>query len=174
MVGSIAFYSLRVGFRIGGGGARPRSVDRLSGHACRQAGERRSADQPGGGNANDATLDSLPDQVTCVFQETQLVSDSTGDNIRFGKPDASLEEVERIARVAGAHDFIAALPEGYDTKLGTSMSKLCVGQKQRIAIARGLLPDSCILILDEPTFALDPENQEYLVRSLRRQPAISW
>ena len=120
-----------------------------------------------GGNANDATLDSLRDQVTYVFQETQLVSDSTGDNIRFGKPDASLEEVERIARVAGAHDFIAALPEGYDTKLGPSMSKLCVGQKQGIAIARGLLPDSRILILDEPTFALDPGTEEYLVRSLK-------
>ena len=110
MVGPIAFYSLRVGFRIGGGGARPRRVDRLSGHARRQAGEVLRY----GVNANDATLDSLPDQITYVFQETQLVSDSTGDNIRFGKPDASLEEVERIARVAGAHDFIAALPEGYD------------------------------------------------------------
>ena len=120
-----------------------------------------------GVNTNDATLDSLRGQVTYVFQETQLFSDSIGDNIRFGKPDASAEEVERIARVAGAHDFIAALPQGYDTKLGTSMSKLSVGQKQRIAIARGLLRDSRILILDEPTSALDPETEEYLVRSLQ-------
>ncbi len=120
-----------------------------------------------GVNVNDATLDSLRDQVTYVFQETQLFSDSIGDNIRFGKPDASMEEVERIARIAGAHDFIAALPQGYDTKLGASLSKLSVGQKQRIAIARGLLRDSRILILDEPTSALDPETEEYLVRSLR-------
>ena len=120
-----------------------------------------------GVNANDATLESLRGQVTYVFQETQLFSDSIADNIRFGKPDASAEEVERVARIAGAHDFIAALPEGYDTQLGTSMSKLSVGQKQRIAIARGLLRDSRILILDEPTSALDPETEEYLVRSLQ-------
>ena len=119
-----------------------------------------------GVNANDATLESLRGQVTYVFQETQLFSDSIADNIRFGKPDASAEEVERVARIAGAHDFIAALPDGYDTRLGTSMSKLSVGQKQRLAIARGLLRDSRILILDEPTSALDPETEEYLVRSL--------
>ena len=113
-----------------------------------------------------ALLKSLRGQVTYVFQETQLFSDSIRDNIRFGKPDASVEEVERVARIAGAHDFIAALPEGYDTKLGTSMSKLSVGQKQRIAIARGLMRDSRILILDEPTSALDPETEEYLVQSL--------
>ena len=118
-----------------------------------------------GVNANDATLDSLRGQVTYVFQETQLFSDSIADNIRFGKPDASAEEVERVARIAGAHDFIAALPDGYDTRLGTSMSKLSVGQKQRLAIARGLLRDSRILILDEPTSALDPETEEYLVPS---------
>ena len=120
-----------------------------------------------GVNTNDATLASLRGQVTYVFQETQLFSDSIADNIRFGKPDASFEAVERVARIAGVHDFIAALPQGYDTKLGTSMSKLSVGQKQRIAIARGLLRDSRILILDEPTSALDPETEEYLVQSLQ-------
>ena len=118
-------------------------------------------------DVTEATLDSLRGQVTYVFQETQLFSDSIADNIRFGNPEASDEEVERVARTAGAHDFIAALPQGYDTKLGTSMSKLSVGQKQRIAIARGLLRDSRILILDEPTSALDPETEEYLVRALK-------
>ncbi len=120
-----------------------------------------------GVNVNAATLSSLRDQVTTVFQETQLFSDSIADNVRFGKPDASAAEVERVARIAGAHDFIAALPQGYQTRLGTSMSKLSVGQKQRIAIARGLLRDSRILILDEPTSALDPETEEYLVQSLK-------
>ena len=120
-----------------------------------------------GVNANDATLGSLRSQVTYVFQETQLFSESILDNIRFGKPDASPGEVERVARIAGAHDFIAALPDGYQTVLGSNSSKLSVGQKQRIAIARGLLRDSRILILDEPTSALDPETEEYLVRSLR-------
>ena len=120
-----------------------------------------------GVNVDELSLDSLRSQVTCVFQETQLFSDSVLENIRFGKPEASREEVLQAARTAGAHDFIAALPQGYDTRLGTSMSKLSVGQKQRIAIARGLIRDSRVLILDEPTSALDPETEEYLVRSLK-------
>ena len=120
-----------------------------------------------GMNVNDATLASLRDQVTYVFQETQLFSDSIIENIRFGKPDASEAEVERVARIAGVHEFISSLPNGYETRLGTSMSKLSVGQKQRIAIARGLLRDSRILLLDEPTSALDPETEEYLVQSLK-------
>ena len=101
-----------------------------------------------------------------MFQETQLFSDSILDNIRYGKKDASLEEVERVARIAGAHEFIVALPDGYETALGTVTSKLSVGQKQRIAIARGLLRDARVLILDEPTSALDPETESYLVDAL--------
>ncbi len=120
-----------------------------------------------GHSVNDVTLDSLRGQITYVFQETQLFSDSIGDNIRYGKPEASQEEVERVASTAGIHDFIASLPEGYHTKLGSAAaSKLSVGQKQRISIARGLLRDSRILILDEPTSALDPETEQYLVQSL--------
>ena len=115
---------------------------------------------------NDVTLDSLRSQVTYVFQETQLLSDSIADNIRYGNPGASDAEVERVARIAGVHDFIASLPDGYDTKLGTTSAKLSVGQKQRVAIARGLLRNARILILDEPTSALDPETEEYLVGSL--------
>ena len=120
-----------------------------------------------GVNVNDLTLESLRRQVTYVFQETQLFSDSIGDNIRYGKPAATRMEVERVARIAGIHDFVAQLPEGYDTKLGgAAASKLSVGQKQRISIARGLLRESRILILDEPTSALDPETEQYLVQSL--------
>ncbi|MDE0423173.1 MAG: ABC transporter ATP-binding protein [Gammaproteobacteria bacterium] len=116
---------------------------------------------------NDLTLDSLRGQVTYVFQETQLFRDSILDNIRYGKPDAHQAQVERVAKIAGIHDFIMSLPEGYQTELGTvTSSKISVGQKQRIAIARGLLRDSRILILDEPTSALDPETEEYLVQSL--------
>ena len=120
-----------------------------------------------GVNVNDLTLDSLRRQVTYVFQETQLFSDSIGDNIRYGRPDATQEDVERVARTAGIHDFVASLPDGYDTKLGgAAASKLSVGQKQRISIARGLLRESRILVLDEPTSALDPETEQYLVQSL--------
>ena len=109
---------------------------------------------------------SLRRQVAYVFQETQLFSNSILDNIRYAKPGATLAEVERVARVAGAHDFISDLPDGYNTRLGTVTSKLSVGQKQRIAIARGLLQDASILILDEPTSALDPETESYLVDAL--------
>lgn len=116
----------------------------------------------------DVSVEALRDQVSYVFQETQLFSDSILNNIRYGKTDASMEEVEQVSRVAGAHNFIMALPEGYATDLGTVTSKLSVGQKQRIAIARGLLRDARILILDEPTSALDPETESYLVDALHQ------
>ena len=119
-----------------------------------------------GRDIHDLSLESLRKQVSYVFQETHLFSDSILDSIRYGSPDATREQVERAARVAGAHDFITALPQGYDTKLGTVTSKISVGQKQRIAIARGLVKDARILILDEPTSALDPETEAYLVDAL--------
>jgi ABC-type multidrug transport system fused ATPase/permease subunit len=117
-------------------------------------------------NLKDVSVESLRQQVSYVFQETQLFSDSILQNIRYGNKSASLEQVHAVARTAGAHDFITALPEGYETKLGTVMSKLSVGQKQRISIARGLLRETRILILDEPTSALDPETEAYLVDAL--------
>ncbi len=119
-----------------------------------------------GVDLKDVAVETLRKQVSYVFQETQLFSDSILENIRYGNPAATEAQVERAARTAGAHDFIAALPDGYLTDLGTVTSKLSVGQKQRIAIARGLLRDSRILILDEPTSALDPETESYLVEAL--------
>lgn len=119
-----------------------------------------------GVNLKDVSVESLREQVSYVFQETQLFSDSVIDNIRYGNRNATLDQVQHVARVAGAHDFIMELPHGYDTNLGTVTSKLSVGQKQRIAIARGLLRDARILILDEPTSALDPETEAYLVEAL--------
>ena len=119
-------------------------------------------------NVKDIKIGSLRNQITYVFQETQLFSSSIFQNISFGKPEASQAEVEKVAKISGIHDFIKSLPEGYQTKLGsTSISKLSVGQKQRIAIARGLLRDSKVLILDEPTSALDPETEQYLVHALQ-------
>ena len=121
-----------------------------------------------GVDVRDIKIESLRSQITYVFQETQLFSLSIFENICFGKPEASQAEVERVAKIAGIHDFIISLPEGYETKLGsTAVSKLSVGQKQRIAIARGLLRESKILILDEPTSALDPETEQYLVNALK-------
>lgn len=112
------------------------------------------------------SLTSLRREVSYVFQETQLFSDTIAENIRYGKRDATLAEVQAAARIAGAHGFVMDLPNGYDTGLGTVSSKLSVGQKQRISIARGLLKESSILILDEPTSALDPETEEHLVEAL--------
>ncbi len=119
-----------------------------------------------GVDLKDVSVESLRQQVSYVFQETQLFSDSIIDNIRYGNKAASLAQVQAVARTAGAHNFISALPEGYETNLGTVTSKLSVGQKQRISIARGLLRESRILILDEPTSALDPETEAYLVDAL--------
>ena len=121
-----------------------------------------------GVNVRDIKIESLRSQITYVFQETQLFSLTIFENICFGEPEASQAEVERVAKISGIHDFIISLPEGYETKLGsTAISKLSVGQKQRIAIARGLLRDSKILILDAPTSALDPETEQYLVNALQ-------
>jgi len=120
-----------------------------------------------GRNVNSATIDSLRSQITYVFQETETLAASIVDNIRYGAPDASIEDVERVAKAVGIHNFISSLPEGYGTQLGTTSSKLSVGQKQRIAIARGLIRDTPIMILDEPTSALDPETEADLVAALR-------
>ena len=120
-----------------------------------------------GVDLRDFSLASVREQVSFVFQEPQLFSDSILDNIRYGNRDADHADVERVARLAGAHDFINALPHGYATRLGTVISKLSVGQIQRIAIARGLLKPASVLILDEPTSALDPETEAYLVQALQ-------
>jgi len=117
-----------------------------------------------GVDINEVTLTSLRPQVSYVFQETHLFSDSVADNIRYSYPEATKEEIERAAKMAGAHDFITRLPDGYNTRL--KRSTLSVGQKQRISIARGLVRPSRILILDEPTSAVDPETEKYLVQSL--------
>ena len=111
-------------------------------------------------------VESLRKQTSYVFQETQLFSESIAQNIRYGKNEATDQEIERAAQIAGAHEFISKLPDDYETNLGTVTSKLSVGQKQRIAIARGLLRESQILILDEPTSALDPETESYLIDAL--------
>ena len=120
-----------------------------------------------GRNINEFAIDSLRGQVTYVFQEAETLAISVADNIRFGNPEATQQEVERVARLVGIHDFIADLPEGYQTLLGTTSSKLSVGQKQRLSIARGLIRDTAVLILDEPTSALDPETENYLASALR-------
>ncbi|MCY3623197.1 MAG: ABC transporter ATP-binding protein [Gammaproteobacteria bacterium] len=112
-------------------------------------------------------LASLRRQVSYVFQEHLLMSESIGSNLLLVNPSASESDMRAACRTAGALEFIDALPEGFDTVLGRSGDTLSVGQKQRLCIARGLIRDTPILILDEPTAALDPATEHALVRSLR-------
>jgi len=108
-------------------------------------------------------LDSLRRQVSVVLQDTFLFNTTVRENLLYGKPDASAEEILAAAQAAYAHDFIAALPNGYDTEIGERGVKLSGGQKQRLALARAILADPRILILDEATSSVDAE-AEYLIQ----------
>jgi len=119
-----------------------------------------------GHDLRDITLASLNRQFALVDQETTLFNDTIGNNIRYGKPDASDEEVKAAARTAFAHDFIQQLPDGYDTNIGDRGARLSGGQRQRICIARALLKDAPILILDEATSALDTESEKMVQQAL--------
>ena len=105
-------------------------------------------------------------QIALVSQESLLFSDTIANNIRLGKPEATLEEIKRAARMANAHDFIEAFQDGYDTLVGERGSRLSGGQRQRIAIARAFLKDAPIIILDEPTSALDAESEHNIQTAL--------
>jgi ATP-binding cassette subfamily B protein len=107
-------------------------------------------------------------QIGSVPQEPLLFSTSIGDNIRYGRPEATDAEVEEAARVANAHDFVSSFPEGYATKVGERGVQLSGGQKQRIAIARAVLKDPKVLILDEATSALDAESEHLVHQALER------
>lgn len=116
----------------------------------------------GGTDIRDYTLDKLLSNFSIVFQNVYLFADTIENNIRFGKPDASHDEVVRVAKKACCHDFIMALPQGYDTVIGESGATLSGGEKQRISIARAILKDAPIVILDEATSSVDPENESDL------------
>jgi ATP-binding cassette subfamily B protein len=119
-------------------------------------------------DVRDVTLESLRQQIGIVLQETTLFAGTIRENIAFGRPEASLEEVIDAARAAEAHDFITSFPEGYDTLVGERGVTLSGGQKQRIAIARALLLDPRILILDDATSNVDYETELRIQRALDR------
>jgi len=114
------------------------------------------------------TLRSLRKQIGIVPQETFLFSDTVRNNIAFGRPDASFEEVVEAAKAAQAHEFISKLPKGYETRIGERGIGLSGGEKQRIAIARALLTNPRILILDEATSSVDAETEYALQVALDR------
>jgi ATP-binding cassette subfamily B protein len=119
-----------------------------------------------GKDVRQLALDELRRQVGIVFQETLLFRDSVANNIAFGQPNATHEQIVKAAKVAGAHEFISALPEGYQTLLEEGAVNLSGGQRQRLAIARALLLEPPILILDDPTTAVDPETEAQVLSAL--------
>ena len=105
----------------------------------------------GGHDVREYSYDSLIRNFSFVFQRTYRFSDTIANNIRFGKPDASMEEVQAAAKKARCYDFIMALPDGFDTVIGEAGSSLSGGERQRISIARAIMKDAPVIILDEAT-----------------------
>jgi len=121
-----------------------------------------------GVDLRDLHLDDVRRNIGIVFQESFLFSNTVAANIAFGHPEATRPQIEKAARIAAAHDFISALPQGYDTVLGESGNTLSGGQRQRLAIARAVLLEPPILLLDDPTAAIDSETEHEIFTALDR------
>ena len=119
-----------------------------------------------GQDVRSVTQDSLRAAIGVVTQDPHLFHDTVAANLRYARPGASAEELETACRAARIHDVIAALPEGYDTTVGERGYRLSGGEKQRLAIARMLLKDPCIVVLDEATSHLDTENEAHVQEAL--------
>ena len=122
----------------------------------------------GGRDVRDIPFDQLMEHVSYVAQDTFLFDATIADNIRLGRPEATDTEVERAARAAGAHDFIERLPQGYDTPAGEAGARLSGGERQRITIARAILKDADVVILDEATAYADPESEAAVQRAIEK------
>ena len=120
----------------------------------------------GGSDIRKFTLESLMNQISMVLQDVYLFHDSIANNIRFGCPGATREEVISAAKKACCHEFIMSLPEQYDTVIGENGLALPGGEKQRISIARAILKDAPIIIFDEATASIDPENEDKLQKAI--------
>ena len=120
----------------------------------------------GGKNVKDYSFDSLMKNFSFVFQNVYLFEDTIANNIRFGEPEASMARVIEAAKKAKCHDFIMSLPNGYETIIGEGGASLSGGEKQRISIARAIMKDAPIIILDEATANVDPENETELTAAI--------
>ncbi|MCR5452483.1 MAG: ATP-binding cassette domain-containing protein, partial [Lachnospiraceae bacterium] len=121
----------------------------------------------GGRDVRDYSFDSLMENFSFVFQRVYLFEDTIANNIRFGRPEASMEEVIDAAKKACCHEFIMGLPDGYDTLIGEGGATISGGEKQRISIARAIIKDAPIIILDEATANVDPENEKELSEAIQ-------
>ena len=121
-----------------------------------------------GVDVRDYKLRPLRSQIGFVLQDTVLLRGTVRDNIAFGRPDATEDEIVEAAKLANAHEFITRMPMGYDSPVGDRGTTLSGGQRQRIGIARALIRDNPILILDEPTAALDAESEALVVEAMER------
>lgn len=154
----------RIGI-VGPSGCGKSSIVRL---LLRQYDPQQGAVRIGGVDLRELSFDEIRSQFAVVNQDTYLFHGTVEDNLRFGKPEATQDELEAAARAANAHDFIAKLPQGYRTVVGERGLRLSGGQRQRIAIARALLRDAPILILDEALSAVDAENEAVIQKALDR------
>jgi ABC-type multidrug transport system fused ATPase/permease subunit len=127
---------------------------------------REGAIRIGGADIRDYALDYLQSKIAVVFQETYLFEGTVADNIRMARPGASDAEVEEAAGAANAHDFITALPQGYQTLISERGATLSGGERQRIAIARAVLKDAALLILDEATSSVDARSETLIQQAL--------
>ena len=120
----------------------------------------------GGHDVREYDMDSLMQNFSFVFQNVYLFHDTVANNIRFGQPEAPMENVVEAAKKARCHDFIMKLPQGYETVIGEAGGSLSGGERQRLSIARAMMKDAPIIILDEATANVDPENEKELMEAI--------
>ena len=150
---------------VGPSGTGKTTIAGLDPAVLRSAGGRITID---GHDIREFTLKSLREQVSFVLQDTLLFRGTVWENIAYGKPEAEIEETVRAAEVANAHEFIVKMPDSYATMVGERGVTLSGGQRRRIAIARAIVRDTPILILDEPTAGLDAASERYVTEALER------